>query len=110
MTSAYEFADDIIKTWAKKHSLSLSNVFNDREVRSAYISSLMGECFHIWIEPPSERGICIFAACVEGRRDNAQPQQWSVPSAELAATLERVYQAVVEWMAPSERFFPKGSR
>lgn len=89
------------QAWAKMHSLKLIQAFAGREVRSTYISSIIGECFHIWIDPPSGGFVTIFAECVEGKLEDAPPQHWVTSVDDLNICLERVYEVVIQWMAPS---------
>jgi len=103
--SNYALIDHIIKDWAKKHSLKLNVSFGGMESRYVYLSSIKGECFQIFISPPSGGSIDIYAACLEGRRENDLPEKWTMPSQDLAMTLEKAYHIVINWMGPSERFF-----
>jgi hypothetical protein len=103
---SYASVDPQIRAWAEKHSLKLFTSWAGRESRSAHVSSKAGECFQIWIDPPVGGGVCVHAACIEGRGDNEPPQDWNTTEAGLQATLDSIFQTVVGWMAPSERFIP----
>ena len=73
----------------------------------AYVSSVAGECFQIWVGPPSEGYVWIHAAGVESRRDNEPPEDWFVSLEQFDGALEEAFQAVMAWMIPSKRFFPE---
>lgn len=107
MPSNYEIVDDLINDWAKRHALKLNTSFSGREARYAYCSSIAGECFQISIDPPSVGAVSVCSWCVEGRREDDPPRYWRSAPAELGSALEKAYQTVEEWMAPSERLFPK---
>ena len=106
MASSYEFIDEAIDNWAIIHSLKLNKIYVGREIRSVYVSSVAGECFHIWIAPPSDEHVLIGAECVEGRREDNPDRYWKVPPAELGVALENVFQTVISWMLPSHRHLP----
>ncbi|HEX4862140.1 MAG TPA: hypothetical protein VFV07_12950 [Rhizomicrobium sp.] len=103
-TSEYPpFVDRQIDLWSQKHSLRLFTSFAGRDARFAYVSSVAGECFQIWVEPPKDGAITIGAACVEGSEDNGLDSTWTVAGAELDAALEQAFQTVTDWMLPSAR-------
>lgn len=103
MTS-YRLIDSIIEDWRKKHSLKIHTSVGDREVRSVYVSSIAGECFQIWINPPTGGRIDVFAACVEGRREDDVPHEWrGILADDLRETLELVFNTIIGWMAPATR-------
>lgn len=67
---SYSEVDRYIRTWAGHHSLKVFTSLNGHAVRVAYVSSQAGECFQISIDEPKESYICIYASCVEGRRED----------------------------------------
>ena len=79
-------------------------------MRSAYISSIAGECFQIWIETPADGYVWIHAAGVESRRDDHPPEDWYVAVDAFEAELEEVFQTVTAWMLPSRRYFPDAQK
>ena len=97
------FVDRQIHIWSQRHSLRLFTSFASRDARFAYISSVAGECFQIWVEPPVGGAITIGVACVEGRKDNDTVLTRTAVEAELDAALELAFQTVMEWMLPSVR-------
>jgi hypothetical protein len=101
---SYAPVDEEIKAWADRHSLALHTMWAGREIRNAYVSSKAGECFQIWIDPPVNGRIVVRADCLEGRHENEAPQAWDTAATGLQATLDAVFQTVLGWMAPSERF------
>ena len=103
---SYASVDPQIQDWAQRHALKLFTSFPGREVRGAYVSSISGECFQIWIEPPEEGQIHVYVGCVEGRREDDPDETWRSAVSDLGATLDRAFQTVTDWMAPSKRFFP----
>lgn len=105
---SYELIDAQIADWAKEHSLILSTSFANRETRSAYLSSELGECFQIWVDVPVDGHVSIYATCVEGRKENEPPREWITNPREVKATLEEVFETIVQWMTPSARHFPLG--
>ena len=106
VTMSYASVDGQIRAWAKRHALELFTSQGDRGVRAVYVSSMTGECFQIWIDPPADDQICVYAACIEGRREHDPPRTWRIPIADLEATLDSALQTVAGWMQPSERFLP----
>lgn len=106
MENPYLEIDHIINAWAERHSLQIHSHFADRAARCAYVSNAAGECFQIWITPPANGSICVAAGCVEGRREDMPEQRWMGLLANLGDNLEAAYRVVLDWMAPSERFFP----
>jgi hypothetical protein len=104
---SYASVDGEIRAWADRHSLKLHTTWAGREIRSAYVSSKAGECFQIWVDPPVNGQFVVHAACVEGRREDEAPRDWHAAATGLQATLDTVFQAVLGWMAPSERFLPE---
>jgi len=98
--------DPEIRDWARRHSLKLFTSQGESEIRAAYVSSVAGECFNIWIEAPEHGRTCVHAGCVEGREEDEPPQDWPIAVSELESTLEKVFEAVTDWMAPSTRYFP----
>lgn len=106
-TSVYSPVDECIKAWAERNSLTLFTQQADREIRCIYVSSKAGECYQIWIDPPDNGEIAVHAACVEGRRDTEGAlQDWGAPISRLDSSLEAALRSVIEWMKPSERYFP----
>jgi hypothetical protein len=63
----YASVDPQIRAWAKSHSLMLFTSFAGQEARFAYTSSKGGDCFQIWIEPPTDGQISVHAAGVDGQ-------------------------------------------
>ena len=104
--SAYAIIDPQIREWVDRHALKLGTHWAGGETRNVYVSSIAGECFQIWVDPPESDRVCIHAAGVEGRKDNDTPQDWWVPIASIGAGLETAWDTVIEWMAPSERYNP----
>src|ERR1700690_2262292 len=98
---SYTSVDPQIQDWARRHSLYLFTSFEGRETRFAYVSSLMGECFQIWIQAPANGRVRTQALCIEGRREDEPPQEWLVDVADLETTLERIWQTVLSWIEPS---------
>ena len=103
----YAEIDFEIKDWAERHSLVLFTEFAGREARFAYVSSNDAECFQIDIQPPADGKVTVSASCIEGRRENEAPYEYLVATHELDAALDKIFQIVLKWMAPSERHFPK---
>jgi hypothetical protein len=99
-----------ITHWAERHVLKLFAGGGESESRGAYVSSLAGECFQIWIETPADGRVNLHAWCIEGRRDRAPPQDWNVAICDFEAALENAFRTVQEWMKPSERFFPTAGK
>ena len=108
-TSIYITVDASIRAWAARNSLTLFTWQQDREIRCIYVSSKAGECYQIWVDRPVGDKVEIRAACIEGRRDTEEEplQSWQVSISELDSALEEALQSVVEWMKPSERYYPK---
>ena len=104
---SYAEIDRQIVAWAAKHKLLLSIYWEGGELRSAHVSSIAGECFQIWIEYPVGRLVAVHADCVEGRREDLEPQNWMVDIDDIERTLEEVFQTVSDWMAPSTRYLPE---
>ena len=104
---SYTLIDPIIKRWVHKHSISLSTEGIGGEVRNVYVSSLAGECFQIWVEPPLDGQVKLHAAYVEGPREIEPAKDWTVAISDLSATLEEAFDTVQMWMEPSKRFVPK---
>jgi len=102
----YASVDAQIQDWAQRHSLTLFTSQGEREIRAAYVSTISKECFQIWIEPPVSGQIWIYAACIEGRRENDSPQSWCIDVTGLGSALDNAFQTVTGWVAPSKRFFP----
>lgn len=102
----YDSIDPLIHDWAQRHYLKLFTASGDQEARFAYFSSKSGECYQIWIRPPTRGKVLVGAACVEGRTARSRPHTQRVPIADLPVELENVLNLVVRWMAPSERYFP----
>jgi hypothetical protein len=102
----YDAIDEQLSAWARRHALKLFTTGSSGEARFAYLSSVAGECFQIWIEPPAEGRVGVHVACVEGRRDNDAPLDNIVPVDELVSALELALETAVGWMAPSQRDFP----
>ena len=94
----YASIDPDINAWSKKHSLSLFTSWAGRDTRCAYVSSASGVCFQIWIDPPVDGKVALHAACVEGHDDLELQHDWLVPLGDLSASLETVFQVVVEWL------------
>jgi hypothetical protein len=72
----------------------------------AALSSVSGECFQIWIDPPEEGQTCVYAACLVGRREDDLPETWRIAVTGLRVAIDSAFQTVTDWMAPSKRFFP----
>ena len=104
---AYAEIDIDIARWAKRHRLVIQTGTPGDERRETYVSSVAGECFAIWIDPPGEGHVRIWAGGVDSRRDNQPPEDWHVPIEEFEGALEEVFHAVLAWMIPSERYFPR---
>lgn len=105
--AGYDEIDSVIRSWAERHSLVLFTEFADREARFAYVSSNDSECFQISIQPPAGGRVAVAVQCVEGRRDLEVPNETVIALADLEATLDNVFEFVLDWMAPAERYFPK---
>ena len=102
----YASIDSQIQEWASANSLHLYTKQGDQEIRCAYVSSLGGECFQIWIDPPRDGRTSVHVGCVEGRRDTDDPVSWAISVSEVAAALNIALEMVLEWMTPSTRYFP----
>lgn len=92
---SYVRIDPQIQSWAKTHALRLDTSSAGDETRFAYVSSIAGECFQIWIEAPRDGQVRIHAAGIESRRDDEPPQDWCVPVSDFEAALEDAFQTVV---------------
>src|SRR6266852_915950 len=101
---SYASIDPQIQDWAQIHALKLFTSQGEREIRAAYVSSVSGECFQIWIDPPEEGQTCVYAACVVGRREDDLPETWRIAVTGLRAAIDSAFQTVTDWMAPSKRF------
>ena len=108
MSDGYSDIDPVLKQWAQDHSVHFFDRFVGREVRCAYISSLSGECYQMWVSPERET-ICVHAVCVEGGREKLDPVRWYGDVSEFAVLLDKALEAILEWMKPSERFLPEPS-
>jgi hypothetical protein len=104
--SGYAAIDAQIQRWAERHALGLYTSSPSGEIRAAHVSSVAGECFQIWIEPAAEDHLSVYAAGIEGRKEDAPPVHWRVPISGLEAALETAFETVIGWMAPSERYYP----
>ncbi len=100
----FEAIDKVISDWANRHSLKLFRLWAGEEARFAYVSSVSGECFQIWIEPPKDDQIAVHLICVIGREENDPPRNWTTDHINLERTLEEVFKSVLRLMTPSERF------
>jgi len=107
MEHVYKKIDPIIDSWIDRHALKLHSNMEGGEIRAVYVSSVSGETFQIWVDPPTDGKVCINVVCIEGRREDTPAERLLTSFAELDESLERTYRVVLEWMAPSERFFPK---
>lgn len=107
MGNLFREIDPVLGSWVDKHTLALHSSMEGREIRTVYVSSVSGETFQIWIDPPAEGKVCIHAACIEGRREDAPVEQRLTSLADLEENLDGIYRLVMEWMTPSERFFSK---
>jgi len=98
--------DSDVRNWAAKHSLSVSCGWAGRQLWGAYVSSIAGECFQIWIEPISDGTIGVHANYVDGPREREpEPNRdWAVEESDLRIALEQAYEQVVNWMTPSGRY------
>lgn len=101
---SYSDIDSIIFQWADKHSLKLVKSWARGQTRCAYLSSVTGECFQIWIDPPRDGGVNVHAACVTGRTESDPPVDWQTDSMHLAVTLDEAMLSVRKLMAPAERY------
>jgi hypothetical protein len=97
--------DAQIADWARRHRLVLQRNWGERECRFAYLSSVAGECFQIFVDPPVDGRVSVYAAGIEGRRDNDEPRKWEGPAENVGALLETAIKTVTEWMLPSERYY-----
>ncbi len=103
----YAEIDPSITRWANRHALNLViSSLAGEESQSAYVSSVAGECFQIWIETPVDGHVWIHAAGVESRRDDEPPEDWFVSVDQFDEALEEAFQTVMAWMIPSTRYFP----
>lgn len=102
----YASIDPIIRRWVQKHCLFLYTDSAGEEVRNVYVSSLAGECFQIWIDPPVDGRVGLHAAYVEGPREVEPAQDWSVAISDLSTALEEAFDTVLMWMEPSKRLIP----
>ena len=98
--------DTQINDWARRHRLVLMRDWGEREVRFAYLSSIAGECFQIFVDPPVDGQVFVYAAGIEGRRENDPPRRLVGPAEGVGALLETAIEMVREWMLPSERYYP----
>ena len=103
---SYAAIDPSIRAWVDRHALKLFTSWPGGECRSAYVSSVAGECFQIWIDTPVDGHVWIHAAGVESRRDDHPPEDWFVSVEQFDGALEEAFQAVMAWMIPSTRYFP----
>jgi hypothetical protein len=90
--------DADVRVWAEKHSLRITSGWAGRQVWNAYMSSAAGECFQVWIEPITNGKVRVQADYVDGPREPAL-----IEESDLQNALERAYEQVVNWMAPSAR-------
>ena len=97
----YASIDPIISEWVQKHSLHLStSTRSGRNTRLVYISSESGECFQIHIAHPSDGYVNVHIGYIEGPIPyELEPEkEWCVAVSGLIATLDMVYETVLEWM------------
>ena len=100
--SDYGLIDPQIRAWAKRHELKVST----GEVRNAYLSSINGGCFEIWVDRPADGRVTVHAA-VENQGVRQFPKAWSVPITDFDKALELAFKTAASWMGPSERYQPK---
>jgi hypothetical protein len=105
----YAVIDQFIGEWAARHSLVLSTDGDTDQYRTVWVSSDAGECFQIWIDPPVDGTVRIWADCVEGRREGHPPEDWNASVGTFPAAIEEAFQAVIAWMRPSKRHFPNAA-
>src|SRR5882757_1451751 len=101
---SYASIDAQIRDWTRLHALKLFTSQGEREIRCVHVSSVSGECFQIRISPPEAGQVCVYAACIEGRREDDDDEIWRIPVADVRSALEIALQTVTGWMAPSKRF------
>lgn len=106
MSESYALIDPVINDWVERHSFRLFTAVagDTRPIRRVYLSSMAGDVFQIWIDEPVNGRATVYAACIEGSREDDDPQQWSVDINVLGAALEDVLQVVLDWMLPSTRY------
>jgi hypothetical protein len=98
--------DPQVYAWADRHGLRLVTTDPSGEVRSAYLSSVAGECFQIWIEFTVDGSVAIHAAGVDSRRDDLPPADWVVKVSEIDHSLDEAVLQVIRWMSPSKMHRP----
>ena len=106
---SYASIDPQIRDWAAKHALKLFTSWADHAARFIYVSSVTGDCFQIWIDPPEAGQVSLHAAFVDGPRDEDLNWDCHVPESDLASALEQTFSKVTDWMKPSERYYPDPS-
>src|ERR1700743_2861679 len=97
---SYDLVDAKITAWAEQHELVLFTSSAGTAVRAAYVSSVAGDCFQIWVNFPQDGMIGLHAAWIDGPVEQVLEQDWSVPTGDLADGLEQVFQTVTKWMEP----------
>jgi hypothetical protein len=98
--------DPIITEWAQRNSLFLYTSWPGGEIRITHLSSVAGDCYRISVGEPVEDLVSVQVVCIEGSREIDLPRIWTSSIADLGSTLEQVLTTVVDWMAPSVRYFP----
>lgn len=101
MNDGYEPLDAQIESWARKHSLRIFTYWDGGECRNAYLSSVAGDCYQIWIDIPVENRVGIHIAFVNGPKDEELQRDWFVSLDQFMETLEDAFQYVIKLMAPS---------
>jgi hypothetical protein len=94
---SYALIDQAIRDWCASRGLKLSNSFAGREARFCYTSSPAGECFQIWIDPPTNTQVTVNAASVETGDDAELRASWTMQTSELVAALDMALGEIGRW-------------
>jgi len=99
---SYASIDAQIQDWTRLHALKLFTSNGEREIRCVYVSSVSGECFQIRINPPEAGQVCVYAACIEGRRQDDDDEIWRRLSAFLLRCLTEAYSSQLRYRDEAE--------
>lgn len=94
---SYQLIDPIIFPWANIHSLHISTIYKDEEVRSIDLINAKGERFQIWFDLPVRNRIIVHAWNYKKKKERVQ-KDWSVDIEKLESTLTEVLNTVHSWM------------